>query len=105
MTYYTPVLTLTLIDSATNKWRLKTEILYPAMETGRNGTEVVVGNDRQIVVDVVADSSFRQDHVVTSEDTITREPGETEVTVTVKKGGKKKGQAVVVYSQTAKRAA
>lgn len=105
MNYYTPTLTLTQTALGSNSWKLKTEILYPALETGRKDSELVVGNDRQIGIDVVADSSFQRDHVVTSEETITRAPGETEITVTVKKGGKKKGQAVVVYSQTARRAA
>lgn len=91
-------MTLTLIDQATGKWRLKTEIYYPAFETGRNAAEVVVGNDRKIEVNVVADSSFQQNHVVTSTETITRAPGETEITVTVKKDGKKKGQAIAVFS-------
>lgn len=105
MTFYEPVLTLTLIDQATGKWRLKTEIYYPAFETGRNAAEVVVGGDRQIEVDVVADSSFQQNHVVTSTETITREPGETDITVTVRKGGKRKGSATVAYSHITEQAA
>lgn len=105
MTFYEPILTLTLIDQATGKWRLKTEVYYPAFETGRDSAETVVGDERRIEVDVVSDSSFQQNHVVTSTETITREPGETEITVTVRKGGKKKGQAIVVYSQHAQHAA
>jgi hypothetical protein len=100
MTFYEPVLTLTLLNQATGKWQLKIEIYYPAFETGRNAAEVVVGGDRRIEVDVVADSSIQQNHVVTFTEIITREQGESEVTVTVKKGGKKKGEATVLYSSS-----
>jgi len=105
MTFYEPVLTLTLLDSATKKWELKTEIYYPAFETGRPASETIVSGDRRIEVEVIADSSFQQNHIVTSTEIIRREAGETEVTVTVKKGRKKKGQTVVVYSGAVQKAA
>lgn len=98
-TYYHPELTLTEVDSAKNTWKLTTKIFYPAGETGREVANVVVLSNREITVDVIDNPSFKSDHYVTSTKTFTRQTGEKEITVEVKKDGKKKGKAVIVYSK------
>lgn len=105
MTYYEPVLTLTLVDPISQEWELKTEIFYPAQETGRQISDRVVGDTREIVVDVISDSSFQHDHLVTSTETYRKEVGEEQVEVTVEKDKKKKGQAVAVYTGVSSAAA
>ncbi|WP_306639559.1 hypothetical protein [Sanyastnella coralliicola] len=97
MTFYEPRLTLTEIDPATNKWELKTEIYYPAGETGRETSNVVTGSVRNITVEVITDTSFPHNHVVTTTQTIQRQTGEDEIVVTTEKKKKKKGQSAVTY--------
>lgn len=103
-TYYDPQLTLTHVGPAARDYRLDIKVYYPAGETGTIVSNVVVGSDREITIDVVLDPNARNDHFVTSAQAIQRETGENEITVTVKKDGKKKGEGIVIYS-TGKRLA
>ncbi|MCH2197144.1 MAG: hypothetical protein MK081_00040 [Flavobacteriales bacterium] len=101
MTFYEPRLTLKEIDSATNKWELKTEIYYPAGETGRESSNVVTGSVRNITVEVITDTSFPLNHVVTTTQTIQRQTGEDEIVVTTEKDGKEKAKSKVTYNTRA----
>lgn len=97
MNYYEPRLTLTLVDPISQEYELKTEVFYPAQETGQQESEKVVGHERLIEIEVVTDTSFQHDHLVTSTQTYQRQAAEDEVVVTVRKDKKKKGQAVLIY--------
>lgn len=99
MNYYEPILTLTETDKATNTWKLTTTVHYPAGETGVPVSNNVVGKTREIEIDVQLNPMFKHDHSVTSTKSYQRAAGETQVEVTVKKDGKKKGTAVVAYTQ------
>ncbi|MGB1032183.1 MAG: hypothetical protein ACPGWM_06195 [Flavobacteriales bacterium] len=98
MNYYEPQLTLTETNPASNTWKLKTTILYPAGETGTPVSNQLVGPLREIEVDVQLNPMFKHDHSVTSTKTYQRAAGETAVEVTVKKDGKKKGTSIIVYT-------
>ena len=105
MTYYEPRLNLTEVDPSTNQWELTVEIYYPAGETGQAVSDTVTGGRREIVVDVINNPVFQHDHLVTSTRTYTRQTGENEVVVTVKKDGKRKGQGVAIYQTQSQKAA